>query len=249
MKKHALLIINIGETDHALYTRPLMQRYCERYDLALVELRTPQLNLKGNDPVYQYLIFEKFQIADVLNEYQRVLRLDTDVLISPAAPDIFAAVPQECIGAVFEDCGGRKEQRHSQMEITAKSFGETAWGSRRYFNSGVLVASRMHQNAFVLTKEDRRIICEGNLGGCKEQNLCNWKVRCSAHKIQQLDYRYNHISMFSERWNGHPHRMGSFFIHHAGSQKRKQQRLRRDSRRLLAAWDSGSSPLPWWRRR
>ncbi len=246
MSDKALLIINIGEHDSAIYSRPLMKLYCKKYGIDLVELTEPRILLQGDDASYQYRIFEKFQIYDVLNKYERVLRVDTDVLISPTAPDVFNCVPSDCFGVVYEDCGGRAEQRYSQMEIVAKSYAAAPWGTRRYFNSGVIVASHMHRDVFKLNEQDREIIMHGQLGGCKEQNLCNWKVRQSGCHLHELEFRFNHMSMFSGRWNGSPHRLDSFFIHHAGSQKRKPHRMQRDSRILGRAWHSKTARLPWW---
>lgn len=248
MGDKALLIINIGENDSAIYSRPLMKLYCEKYSIELVEITEPRILLQGDDNAYQYRIFEKFQIYDVLNDYERVLRIDTDVLIAPAAPDVFECVPDDCIGVVYEDCGGRAEKRYSQMEIVAKTYSAEAWGKRRYFNSGVIAASRIHRDIFKLTEQDREMIMHGKLGGCKEQNLCNWKVQQSGCRLHGLDFRFNHMSMFSARWNGFAHRFNSYFIHHAGSQKRKQHRMRRDSRILERAWHSGAVTAPWWRK-
>lgn len=248
MAKHALIVINVGPVDTATWSRPLMRRYCERYNLDYVEIRDEQFGFNGLDHEYSYLNFEKFQAFDALADYERILRLDTDVLISPTAPNVFERVPEDGLGIVYEDCGTKADKRYADMEQVARALQGDPWGRRRYFNSGVMVISRTHRDAFRLTDQDRQAIAQGLLGGPKEQNLCNWKAREAGCACHELDYRFNHMRMFSERWNGAPHRLGSFFIHYAGSQRRKVHRMRRDHARLLAAWEDGVSPLPWWYR-
>lgn len=246
MTRFAMVVVNTGQTDAAVYSRPLMQRYCDRFGMDFVELRETMPDLQGREDGYVYRIFDKFLLGSVMDQYDRVVRLDTDVLISPKAPNIFDQVPEQCLGAVFEDVGVRARRRYAQMELVAGSFGGQAWGTGRYFNSGVVVASRRHREVFRLSEQDRMVIARGDLGGCKEQNLCNWKVRESGFPVHELDFRFNHLSIFSGRWCGLPHRMNSFFIHHAGNQQRKGKRLKRDGLRLLACWDGGGRPAPWW---
>ena len=247
MRKQALVLINVGPTDKAAMSRPFMQRYCDRYDLDFIEITKASLDLRGGDPDYNYLNFEKFQAFDLLVDYERMLRLDTDVFVSPEAPNVFDCVPADQLGVVFEDYGDRRYRRQRDMERVADAFGGDAWGDRRYFNSGVMVFSRVHREAFLLTATDRALIEQGALGRPKEQNLCNWKARQGGCSLFELDYRFNHMSLFSNRWTGSPHRLGSYFIHYAGSQQRKARRMVRDHARLASAWAAGKSPLPWYR--
>lgn len=248
MPNHALIVTNVGPVDGATWSRPLMQRYCARYALDYVEIREEKYVFQGADSAYTYRNFEKFQAFDALGRYERILRLDTDVLISPAAPNVFEQVPDECLGVVYEDRGTKADKRYADMDDVAIAYGGAAWQRRRYFNSGVMVVSRAHRDVFRLTDKDRELIVHGCLGRPKEQNLCNWKAREGDCALHELDFRFNHMRMFSERWNGAPHRLASYFIHYAGAQGRKSNRMERDYRRLRTAWDSGDSPLPWWLR-
>ncbi len=68
-----------------------MARYAKRInaDFLVVQERKYSLLLRGyvngDLPVY-----EKFRLADFLEQYDRVLYLDSDILITPQARDIFA---------------------------------------------------------------------------------------------------------------------------------------------------------------
>jgi len=38
-------------------------------------------------------------------------------------------------------------------------------------------------------------------------------------KIYELSYKFNHMSMFSEKWNGRASRFDSYMLHYAGNAK------------------------------
>lgn len=235
MKRHAVVVVNIGCDELFRHAYPTLERYCRRHALALEVLNRAQLHLQGPGD-YAYVNFEKNLVGRLLERYERIVRLDCDILVTPRCPNVFDIVPESGLGVVYEDVGGRAEQRRQQMERVAQTMGGPHWGAERYFNSGVVVASRRHRDAFDLTDRDRDAIRAGDLAGCKEQNLLNWKVRELGLEVHALDFRYNHLSMFSERWNGRARRLESFILHYAGSQRRKSRRMQRDAKKVLAAW-------------
>lgn len=234
---NAVVVTNIGKDRLFDWAGPTVEHYCRRHGLELVLITTPAFNLRREGDSYGYLNFEKNQAYDVLERYDRILRLDADILITSDCPDVFQIVPAERVGVVFEDVGAARARRCAQMERVAQSFGGAAWGERRYFNSGVVVASRRHRDMLRLTASDLQVIQTGDLGGCKEQNLLNWKVRELGFELFELDYRFNHLSQFSRRWYGHARRTGSYILHYAGNQTHKERRMRRDARAILAGWE------------
>lgn len=242
MASRALLIINIGEQESAELARELMQRYCRREGIDFVELRERKLNISVPGVNYSFTNLEKFQLYDVLGTYERVLRLDTDVLVSPLAPDVFRFVPEEALGVVFEDVGAKAVTRREQMNRIAAERGGEPWASRRYFNSGVMVCSRAHREMFRLDNDDLAALQAGGMGDFKEQNLCNWKARALGYPLHELDFRFNHQRFFSDPAFGGHDRFQSFFLHYAGSQRKKSRRMKRDRAALLRAWQSGSPP-------
>lgn len=244
MSKHALLIVNIGENDSAALSRELMQRYCRREDYDFVEIREPKINLRAPGIRYNFTNLEKFQIYDVLGSYDRVLRLDTDVLVSPLAPDVFGIVPEHALGVVFEDVADKVNSRRHQMNEICAARTSAPWGERRYFNSGVMVCSNAHRDMFKLDARDIESLASGGMGGFKEQNTCNWKARELGLELFELDHRFNHLRFFSDRAYGHHARFESFFLHYAGSQRKKDRRMTRDRAPLLRAWDTNRPPRP-----
>jgi len=91
------------------------------------------------------LFYEKFQIRRLLEEYERVLWLDLDVLVLPSAPDVFELVPPEIFGAVNERYWRRPVEYAEEIECRLFQLGlpKKPWDGF-YFNSGVMVTGRAH---------------------------------------------------------------------------------------------------------
>ena len=47
--------------------------------------------------------FRIMKCYDLFDEYDRILSLDSDVILSPHCPNLFELVPNDAIGTVFED--------------------------------------------------------------------------------------------------------------------------------------------------
>lgn len=155
-----------------------------------------------------YRIFES--AAMLLGDYDRVLSIDSDALVSSHCPDIFDVVPRMYIGSVFEDRGTRMQERHRRIARVQAEWGDVGW-RYGYINTGVFVASREHADIFQSNN--------GNLWenyGYDDVHI-GWMIRYLGHRVQELVYRFNHMSMFSEPWNGSVSRFDSFIIHYAGS--------------------------------
>src|SRR5262245_29050786 len=48
--------------------------------------------------------FKKLDLSSLLDQYERVLYLDNDILVRDDAPDIFALVPEDRLGIFEEGC-------------------------------------------------------------------------------------------------------------------------------------------------
>ena len=70
----------IGQT-----TIPLMQKYAEKLSCDIHVIGERKINKDTHH-------FEKFQMYDLLNEYDRILYLDVDILINKNCPNIFEII-------------------------------------------------------------------------------------------------------------------------------------------------------------
>lgn len=230
MNKNAIVIVNISRDDQFETCRRSVEYYCKKHSIDFVCLTEKKFNIQGQDD-YNYLTFEKNQVYSCFDKYDRILRLDSDIIITPDCPNLFKLVPKEEIGVVFEDVGSRKRNRHKLIKEAKKTFGKIKW-RKGYFNSGVILSSKLHREIYRLTREDIELIKNGRLSRSKEQTTLNYRVRKYNFKIFPLSYKFNHMSMFSESWNKNAPRLNSFIIHYAGGQEKKPEKMKEDFRKI-----------------
>lgn len=147
---------------------------------------------------------------EMLGTYDRILNLDSDILVMRDCPNIFDEVPEDCVGTVFEDVGSRRDNRRGRIISIQDKFGDVGW-REGYINSGVLLVSSMHREMF--SEIDGQLWMEY---GYDDVHL-GYQMRRLGLKVHELDYRWNHMTMFSEDWNGRADRGKSYIIHYAGS--------------------------------
>jgi lipopolysaccharide biosynthesis glycosyltransferase len=251
MPKNALFCINIykdpsqipPETGLAIKS---FEKYCEKFNLELIVIDKPKYNFSGKAN-YQYLILEKFQAYDYLEtKYDRLLKVDTDMLITAFCPNMFEVVPEDSLGVVYEDIGSRKVRRRKEIIEAKKAFGNLGW-NKDYFNAGMMVMSRQHNAANYLDEGVINNIHAYPLDhGVREQNILNWKVRKFGYKIHELDYRYNHMFMFDEI-NLTNLKLGSLFkdktkhsfiIHYAGDKEKRVKLMTADFPKIMSDWNN-----------
>ncbi len=119
-------------------THPMLQNYAHRVGADFIVIAEPKINLGNHN-------FEKYQIYELLEKYQRIIYIDTDIIITPQCPNLFQIVPENMFGAFivsdytyFHDGAIKK--------IQAK-LGDIGW-KRKYFNAGVMVISQCHRGIF-----------------------------------------------------------------------------------------------------
>ncbi len=231
--ENAIAVINISKDKIFKICKKTLVKYCNKYDIALEVITEPRFNILGTDTAYNYLIFEKNQIYDLFKDYNRILRLDADILITPHCPNIFEVVPLDKIGIVFEDVGPKKIDRRKTIKQIQLELGGVGW-EKGYFNSGVIVTSKLHKEIFNITdKKNIKIIEKLRLSHAKEQSLLNYRVRELGFELFELDFKFNHITkIFSGQCVGNPNKFNSYILHYAGNQKHKLKSMKFDYKNL-----------------
>lgn len=104
---NAIATIAIGAKylrDWERFARPSWERYCERHDLGLI-LFSEELIVKDS-PHWKKATWQKLLIGNVLAdtqpEIENVCYLDSDILISPIAPNIFEGYDAKTFGLVSQ---------------------------------------------------------------------------------------------------------------------------------------------------
>lgn len=198
MKKYAVVTVTYGEEfkDLATVTHPTIKAYADKIDADFIVL-----DKLGN---HKYPHFIKFDIKELLHSYERVLYVDTDIIIRDDAPNLFELVPFSKLGILPENpCGSRDPafKRFAEEEIGVP----LKFWDGSYYNTGVMVLSKIHANLFNLLGEE--------LFHFGEQSYINFNIATKKTSIFPLDWRFNRMNAHNEqtkKW-----RFSAYFIHYA----------------------------------
>lgn len=147
----------------------------------------------------------KLNLFQQLQEYERIIFLDADVIVNAECPNLFDIVPVTHLGAFVE---GNIAPRGDALQRCLRDYNmQTARQfTGEYFNSGVMVLSAVHQGLFTwpeVTKDNYF-----------EQSLLNARAFCSYTPMFDLGYKYNRMSL-CDTITGED-RFASWIIHYAG---------------------------------
>ena len=155
-----------------------------------------------------YLMYRILKIYDLFEDYDRILHLDSDMLVKNNCPNLFDIVPVSAIGCVYEDKGSRKEDRRNRIKRVQQERKDVGW-TKGYLNAAVTLFSKMHRNIFNLEfdKVWKDIGYEGvELG---------YQIHKNGYEIHELPCEFNFMSMFAESWCKKD-KFDAFILHYAG---------------------------------
>lgn len=187
-------------------THPILKEYAARCkaDFIIFDHETP---VRIHDDRPHYRILKAQQLLDTT--YDRILFLDTDMVITKNCPNIFETVPYNKIGSIYEDKGSRQHARRRKMSGIQSAWQDVGW-RKNYTNAGTFIVSKCHKGMFDSYKGKY-----WTKWGSVDLHL-SFMAHLRNYNFHELDYRWNHMSMFSQEWNGSPDRFNSFIIHYAG---------------------------------
>jgi len=185
-------------------THPVLKRYAEKWDADFLVL-SEDYDSKGWGIVHYRLM----RLYDLLEKYDRILNIDSDVVINKTCPNLFDIVPYDKIGVIYEDVGTRELDRKNRIRLIQLKWGNIGW-IENYINSGVCLVSKPHREIF---KRYNGKLWEKH--GYTDV-FFGYQIHRLNLEIFELDWHYNHMSIFSEAWNGRASRFDSHIIHYAG---------------------------------
>lgn len=211
----ALVTIAISDESRkfAALTLPYMHRYGKRIGADVVVI-DEKWSYQGPTPHYAKMI-----CGELLERYEKVLFLDNDVLVALDCPDIFEVVPDTHFGAFVVD--GYTNFHDSGIRLIQEILPDIKW-QKPYFNSGVLVASRVHQPVFDVASADFRkwIADEASAQPTWfDQTYLNYKIQQLGIPLFDIGYKFNHTTVCHrhERFLSHMiHCKGHRKDHHNG---------------------------------
>ncbi|MBU1487625.1 hypothetical protein KKH56_06225 [bacterium] len=198
--KKAVITLNIGDLycEMSEISHPTMKAYANKMDADFIVIN--QVKVKMHP-----LHFEKWQMYDLLFEYDRIIFLDTDILVRPDCPDLFGMVGLEEVGGFVES-----DYLNRSISITGcqKLMGDVIGWRGEYLNSGVGVYSYRHKPIFERSEKGHVI----NFG---EQDMYNYRIKQLGFPVRPLPIEFNRMGL--DNYEGHlPDRLSSFIIHYAG---------------------------------
>jgi len=132
--------------------------------------------------------YEKLQIGRILENYDRVIYLDTDVIVRNDTPNLLWIVPEWFIGVYNEsdptwesriDVPGFMPGFCNSLRLPMPDY------RGRYFNTGVMVVGRKHSALFTAPTVFPN--CHG------EQGYLNIQIHLLGYSILELPSRFNRI--------------------------------------------------------
>ena len=215
-KKLGIVTIVAGERYRQIWQRsePFFNAYADKIGADL-------LVLKDIPPDLPSPHWAKFSIYELLKkQYDRIAFIDTDIIIRPDAPSLFDIVPEDEFG-IFDE--GMFTPRsiciYEVMKVYKISLPK--WDGKKYYNTGVMVASREHRHIFRVEEEIKPL--RNSFG---EQTYLNMKILSSEVKVLPLHFKYNRMSMM-DRLTGKS-RLDCYFVHYAGDGDRLLEKMDRD---------------------
>ncbi|TCS40292.1 glycosyltransferase [Reinekea marinisedimentorum] len=218
MEKRIIVTVAVGENGQkwADYSHPLMRRYAEQCGADFFVLSGH--NLKDMWPG-----FSKLLLGSQLKVYDRMLYLDSDILVSPTAPNLFDFVPPDSLGATVIDSlppevapAVKNGWISNDIKKSQKEFGDIQWSSE-YFNSGAMLFCKEHlgifESALSVAKHWFDISTDRSLSEFRvfaDQTLFNYFAKARNAKVFDIGYKYNHTPAF----NAFGHRYHSNFYHY-----------------------------------
>ena len=100
--------------------------------------------------------------------------------------------------------------RHERIRKVQNKFGDVGW-TEGYINTGVFLVSKPHKKIF------EKINGEYWTDRGYDDVHLGYQIHKNNFSIHELPYQFNHMTMFSEPWNGSPSRFDSYIIHYAGA--------------------------------
>jgi len=199
-KDTLVLTISIGDyyNEVAKLTTPSIQAYAKK-------IGADYLNINEFNPQYITQKWNKFHIHELLNKYKRILYLDIDILVREDTPNLFEIVPENKLGMFNE---GRYTPRFEFLEQASEYYGEPlkTWNGK-FYNSGVMVISRIHKNIFKLPKGQDFVETD--------QPYINLRILNDKVEMFDLDYKFNRMDIL-DRFCG-INRLDSYIVHYAGA--------------------------------
>jgi hypothetical protein len=216
--RRAIVTAAIGDKylPMAALTIPTQKAWAERIGAAHVVLESVPAELEAKTGHWA-----KFRIGAMLEEFEEIAWIDSDIAVSPAAPSIFEAAGGKLAAYPEGDVVDRLDAfREYYRRLRGK---DLAKGWQKYYNSGVLVVPRMAKNILSVPEKIEmeatvKMRAENPGRFFFDQNLINARIAESGLEVQSLSWRWNLMHVPAENsgisWDDRSSK--GWLVHYAG---------------------------------
>lgn len=153
---------------------------------------------------------DKFLVSQFLEQYDRVLYADADVLITDAAPNLFELVPSTKLGMCNEilyATSGWWTSEYEVMEEIQKAYQFSLQKTTAYYNAGFWIASSQHKHLFAHPTKSYRGFHEA------EQHLLNARILEYGVEVHEFGPEFVWCYFSNEK------PMAQQFLHFSGAEE------------------------------
>ena len=140
----------------------------------------------------------------LLEKYEKVLYIDTDIIIRDDAPNLFEQVEDSL--ALFKESQFTDRKSSFIQYMQSVGYPNISDWKGDYYNTGVILANKSHAQLFV----DPPVYIDHFY----EQSYLNLMIEFHKAKVHSLHYKFNRMSCM-DQITGEP-RHDCFFLHYAG---------------------------------
>ncbi|TES92948.1 MAG: hypothetical protein E3J87_03435 [Candidatus Cloacimonadota bacterium] len=189
-------------------THPIIKRFTKQWNADFLVIG-PDADCNDCSDWKGRLHYRIMKLYNLFEKYDRIANIDSDTIINKNCPNLFEIVPNGKFGVIFEDKGTRLENRRRRILGIQRAWGDIGWRTG-YINTGVSIISQSHREIF---KKFKGQYWEGR--GYTDVHF-GYQLHRLDLEIFELDWHFNHMCMFSERWNESASRFDSYILHYAG---------------------------------
>ena len=234
--KKAIFTLAIG--DNPMYQAAILsfQHYADKVgaDLIISDSLNYPINIENPKYSASPAWAEKLRIGKLLKEYDRVLYVDADILITPNAKNVFLEYDDPDYIYMLNE--GAHTDRSLEKSLIEQLLGKVDWpevnGRPDYYNVGVMLLSQPHQLFSHCDLAMLQSVC--NHIRFYEQTLFNYQIYKHALKHEAISTSFNRMDMFGKE--GY---LDADFIHYAGkgyaiNNRRRDVKFLKDFAQLYA---------------
>ncbi|MBQ4890359.1 glycosyltransferase family 8 protein [Shewanella sp. MMG014] len=212
--KKAIFTLAIG--DNPMYKAALesFQAYADKVGADLIVSDKLHFHINIKDPIYSASPAwpEKLFTAELLKDYDRILYLDADILVTPHARNIFEEYTDLETVYMFDE--GRHLNRDLPISQINEALGpadnwQTVDGKQSYYNFGMFLVSKECKLFQLATLEGMQKVC--NTVKFYDQTYINYIIQKHNIPNQCVDAEFNRMEFL-----GQENYKKASFIHYAG---------------------------------